>query len=167
MTSLDQHLSDAATAALAGTGTFIHESQVEATLTANYAGFPVIVYDTPVRKQARPGIGVKTAQMTLFFLDATPGAGDNAAARYATQDRMELLCTRFTALLDLSNDVEITDEVVLPRGGMYESMLDGVLFQFAFKVKASAAIVACLPGAIVVPPVPLAPPITNFTATAA
>ena len=165
MNSLDQHLSDAATTALAGVGAFIHESQGQATLTANYAALPVIVYGTATTSQQASSSRVEAAAVTVYFADATPGPGDDAAATHATQDRMQQLKRRFLAALDAGPLVQLDGIKATPHEAIYEAMLDGIGCQFTLTVPAGSLLVACLPGAIVVPPVPLAPRITNFVVT--
>ena len=159
MNSIDQHLSDAATAALAGTGAFIHESQGQATLTANYAALPVIVYGTATTSQQQASSRVEVAAITVYFADATPGAGDDAAATHATQDRMQQLKRRFLAALDAAPLVQVDGIKATPMAGIYEAVLDGVGCQFLLTVPSAPLVVRCLPGA--------APVITNFTAAGA
>ena len=162
--TLANHIEAAALFALAGTGTFIHESQAQATLTANYAALPAIVYGTATLSQALASSRVESATVTVYFADATPGAGDDADATHATQDRMQLLRRRFLAALDAGPLVQVEGIKATPHEAIYEAMLDGVGCQFTLTVPAAPLLVPCLPGAIVVPPVPLAPRITNFVA---
>ena len=164
MSSLDTHIPAAATAALNGTGSFLHESQGQATLTANYAALPAIVYGTATTSQQQASSRVEAATVTVYFADATPGAGDDAAATFATQERMQQLKRRFLAALDAGPLVQVDGIKATPMAGIYEAVLDGIGCQFTLTVPAGSLVAACLPGAVV--PVP-APTITNFEAVAA
>lgn len=165
MSSLDLTIQAAAAFALSGSGSFIHESQGQATLTANYAALPAIVYGTATTSQQQASSRVETATVTVYFADATPGPGDDAAATYATQDRMQQLKRRFLTALDAGPLVQVEGIKATPHESIYEAMLDGVGCSFTLTVPAGSLVAACLPGAVVVPPVPLAPHITNFVVT--
>ena len=145
MSSLDQSIAAAAAYALAGVGSFIHESQAQATLTANYAALPAIVYGAATTSQPLPGSRVESATLTVYFADATPGAGDDAAATYATQDRMQLLKRRFLAALDAGPLVQLDGIRATPMAGIYEAVLDGIGCQFTLSVPAPPLLAACLP----------------------
>ena len=162
MTSLDTCIATAAAFALNGVGSFIHESQGQATLTANYAALPAIVYGTATLSQALPSSRVETAAVSIYFADATPGPGDDAAATYATQDRMQALRRRFLAALDAGPLVQLDGIRATPMMGIYEAVLDGLGCQFTLTLPAG---VYCLPP--VAPPAPVLPTIANVTFTAA
>ena len=164
MSALIQYIEAAATTALQGVGSFIHEAQGQATLTANYAALPVIVYGTATTSQQQASSRVESAQLTVYFGDATPGAGDDAAATYATQERMQQLKRRFLAALDTGLLVQVDGIKATPMAGIYEAVLDGIGCQFTLTVPADALIVACLPGAVVPAP---SPTITNLHAVPA
>lgn len=164
MNSLDQYIAAAALAALQGTGSFLHESQGQATLTANYAALPVIVYGTATASQPQASSRVEAATVTVYFAAATPGPGDNAAATHATQERMQALARRFLAALDAGPLVQVEGIKATPMAGIYEAVLDGIGCQFTLTVPAGSLVAACLPGAVV--PVPR-PTITNLQAVAA
>lgn len=145
MISLDQTIAAAAAYALDGVGSFIHESQAQATLTANYAALPAIVYGTATLSQQLATSRVETATVTVFFADATPGNGDDAAAIYATQARMQLLKRRFLAALDTGPLVQLDGIKATPMESIYEAMLNGIGCQFTLSVPAPALLVVCLP----------------------
>lgn len=134
----------AATATLAGVGTFIHEPNAQATLTANYADLPVIVYGTATTNQPRPDSRTEAAAVTVYFADATPGNGDDAAATQATQDRMQALKRRFLAALDAGPLVQLDGIKATPMAGIYEAVLDGIGCQFTLTVPAGSLVEACL-----------------------
>lgn len=167
MSTLDQYIAAAAATALAGVGSFIHESQAQATLTANYAALPAIVYGTATLSQALTSSRVESATVTVYFADATPGLGDDAAAIYATQARMHTLKRRFLAALDAGPLVQIDAIRATPQAAIYEAMLDGIGCQFTHTVPANGLLLACLPGYVAPVVVPAAPTIANATFTAA
>ena len=142
--SLDQHIAAAAAFALNGVGTYIRESQAEATLTANYAALPVIVFGTATTNQQQAVSRVETAAVTVYFADATPGPGDNAAATYATHARMQVHKRRFLAALDTGPLVQVDGIRATPQESIYEAMLDGVGCQFTLTVPAASLVVVCL-----------------------
>lgn len=162
MSTLDQTIAAAAAYALAGVGSFIHESQAQATLTANYAALPAIVYGTATVSQTLASSRVEAANVTVYFADATPGLGDDAAATYATQDRMQALKRRFLAALDAGPLVQLDSIKANPFAVGYEAMLDGLGCQFTLTLPAG---VYCPPRVVV--PAPVAPTITNATFVAA
>ena len=164
MSSLDQIIQLAATAALQGVGSFLHESQSQATLTANYAALPAIVYGTATTSQQQASSRVEAATVTVYFADATPGLGDDAAATHATQERMQQLKRRFLAALDAGPLVQVDGIKATPMAGIYEAVLDGIGCQFTLTVPAGSLLSTCLPGAVVPAP---APTISNFEAVAA
>lgn len=144
MSTLDQTIAAAAAYALAGVGSFIHESQAQATLQANYAALPAIVYGTATVSQTLASSRVEAANVTVYFADATPGLGDDAAATYATQDRMQALKRRFLAALDADPLVQVEGLRAAPMAGIYEAMLDGIGCQYTLTVPAPSLVVACL-----------------------
>lgn len=144
MSSLDLAIQAAAEAALQGVGTFIHESQAQATLTANYAATPVIVYGTATTSQQATGSRVEAATVTVYFADTTPGFTDDAAATYATQERMQQLKRRFLAALDAGPLVQVESIKATPMAGVYEAVLDGIGCQFTLTVPAGSLVAACL-----------------------
>ena len=162
MSTLDLTIQAAAAFALNGAGSFIHESQGQATLTANYAALPAIVYGTATLSQPQASSRVEAAALTVYFADATPGPGDDAAATHATQDRMQALKRRFLAALDAGPLVQLDGIRATPMAGIYEAVLDGIGCQFTVTVPAG---VYCLPPVYAPIPAPvLLPTITNFRA---
>ena len=144
MINIDQTIAAAAAYALAGVGSFIHESQAQATLTANYTALPAIVYGTATVSQTLASSRVEAANVTVYFADATPGLGDDAAATYATQDRMQALKRRFLAALDAGPLVQVDGLRATPMAGIYEAMLDGIGCQYTLTIPAPSLVVACL-----------------------
>ena len=148
MTSLDTCIAAAATAALAGAGSFIHESQAQATLAANNAPLPAIIYATATTSQQAASSRVEAATVTVYFAAATAGAGDNAAATYDTQQQMHQLKRRFLAALDTGALVQVDGIKATPMAGLYEAVLDGVGCQFTLTVPAAPLLPACLPACL-------------------
>lgn len=160
MNSLTSYVQSAALAALAGTGSFIHDSPELATLKLNSAQLPAIIYGEPVLKQSDSQARGITATVTIFFASTTPGLGDDYDASLQTIATMQLLCNQFLAILD--GPMALTKVENITRGDLfkvYEAVLDGVTCQFTLTVPVAPLVVRCLPGA--------APVITNFTAVGA
>ena len=144
MTSPAAYIQAAALAALNGTGTFAHESNAQATLTLNAAALPAIIYGTATVGQPRPDSRAESTTATVYFADATPGPGDDAAATYATQERMQGLKRRFLAALDAYPLAQVDGIKATPFAVTYEAMLDGVGAQFTLTVPAGSLVEACL-----------------------
>ena len=165
MNSHAEYIQAAALFALAGTGSFLRESAAMATLDINSAALPVIVLADYTTTQLNENSKVQAAALTIWFGDATPGPGDDAAARHVTETRMSRLKDRLLAALSAEPLTERLNEKASGMPSMFEAMLDGIGCQFTLTVPPGSLPLACLPGAIVVPPVPLAPRITNFVVT--
>ena len=145
MNSLTSYIEAAAVAALAGTGTFVHDSPELATLVLNSAMLPAIIYGEPTLAQADASSRVETSTVTLYFATSKPGAGDSAALHYGAVAQMDALKHRFFSLLDSSPYVRIDALKATPFANAYEAMLDGVGCQFLLTVPSAPLVVRCLP----------------------
>lgn len=138
MTSPADYLAAAARVALAGIGTFLFESREQVTVSLNSAPLPAIILYAYTLAQAGPSARVESAAVTLYFGDATPGSNDDAAAAYATQQRMRVLKQRFLAALDANMLAQLDGLKDTGFEAAYEARLDGVGCQFTLTVPAVA-----------------------------
>ena len=160
MNSLTSYIEAAAVAALAGTGTFVHDSPELATLVLNSAMLPAIIYGESVLEMANTQSRGITATVTIYFGAAVPGAGDDYALDSKTVAAMQLLCNRFIAILDDPMALtKVESQKYVPFHKAYEAMLSGTGCQFRLTVPATPLLVRCLPGA--------APVITNMAVAGA
>ncbi len=123
-----------AAALIAGAGTFLHERREQVTLTANSCALPAIVLYDYTTSQASANSRVGTAPVTLYFGDARPGQGDDAAAQNEVVERMRTLAKTFLAALNTSPLVQLENLRETPFYNAYEAELDGVGVQFTLTV---------------------------------
>lgn len=138
MTSLTEHIEAAATAALAGTGTYLRESAEQATLDTSGLPAPFIVCGDYTTSQAGPESRTESAFLTLYFADTRTGQGDSPEAHQAAVARMEVLKRRFLTALDASPRAMLTGIKATPFEGAYAAELDGVGVQLTLAVPAVA-----------------------------
>ena len=165
MTSLDTCIAAAATAALAGNGTYLRETPTDAGMdTSTGLPAPFIVCGDLTISSYVTAVGKEfdSTTATVYFGDVKPGAGDSPEAHAAAVLRMELLQHRFfTELLRL--DYPGAGRKRTEMRDVYAAMLDGWGCQFTLTVPAAPLLFACLPGTG--SPIPVAPVITNVTFT--
>ncbi len=132
------YLLAAATAALAGQGTYLRENHADANLDSFDAALPLIVLGDYSSQQRGPESRVSSALLTLYFADKRPGDGDSPEAHFAAVARMEALQRRLLAALDAYPKVQLDSIRATPMASLYAAELDGIGVQLTVTVPAVA-----------------------------
>jgi hypothetical protein len=137
--TLDAYLSAAATAALAGAGTYLRESaaQAEVDTSLPYPA-PFIIVGDYTTNTPRASSRTSSATVSLYFADTRTGQGDSPEVHQDAVARMEALKRKFLAALDNYPLAQIEAIRATPFDGFYSAELDGVGMQFTLTVPAVA-----------------------------
>jgi hypothetical protein len=135
--TLETYLATAAATALAGTGTYLRESAVQAEVDTSLPHpAPFIIVGDYTTNTARGSSRTDSAVVTLYFADSRPGQGDSPEAHQAAVARMEVLKRAFLTRLDAYPLAQIEGIRATPFDGFYSAELDGIGVQLTLTVPA-------------------------------